>query len=209
MTTSHGSRLVDRDKERHPVGADIEHAGFGIDRRAGPVGAAGDRRAPGSCRAATAACTAGRDRMCRNDVDRLLADLRREVDQVLLAHALDVERRRLGRKRLGLRRALAGHAGGRHRPLLDRPHRFAGDAVEHVDEGLLGHLRHRLDRACPSTVMSIRLGAAGGVVVPQPVMDELVVPDLLAGRRVEADEAVAIEAVARAGGRHNSRWSAC
>ena len=43
-----------------------------------------------------------------------------------------------------------------------------------------------------------QIGRGRRVVVPQSMADELVVPDLLAGRRVEAHEAVAIEAVSGA-----------
>ena len=55
-------------------------------------------------------------------------------------------RRRLGRERLRRRRLLAGDVGLRHRTLLDRPHRLAGNAVEDVEERLLARHRHGLDR---------------------------------------------------------------
>ena len=104
--------------------------------------------------------------------------------------------------------ALAGHVGRRHRPLLDRPHRLAGDAIEHVDEGLLGDLRDRLDALAVDGDVD-QVGRGRQVVVPQAVMDDLEVPDPLAGRHVEADEAFAEEVVARDDGRRRSRWSAC
>jgi len=93
-----------------------------------------------------------------------------------------------------LGRTLAREAGGGHRPVLDRPYRFARDAVEHVDKGLLTDLGYGLD-ALPSDrdVDQVRRGRR--VVVPQPVPDELVVPDLLARCRLDADETVTIEAV--------------
>src|SRR5207245_9434734 len=84
------------------------------------------------------------------------------------------------------------HAGSRYRWFLHRPHRLASDAIEHVDERLLGYLRHRLDRL--SADRDVDQGwRRRGVVIPQAVMHELVVPDLLAGGRFDTDEAVAIK----------------
>ena len=60
----------------------------------------------------------------------------------------------------------------------------------------------------PSTVMSSRIGAAGNIVIPHLVMDQLVIPDALAGLRIETNEAVgkqigagALAAVSIAAGR--------
>src|SRR5258705_8815081 len=107
-----------------------------------------------------------------------------------------MERRGLRRNRLRLRRALAGNARGRRRLLLDRPHRLAGNAIEHIDEGLFGHLRDRLDAlSLNGDVDQVRRGRR--VVIPQTVMDELIVPDLLAGRNVKADYTLAVEPVAQ------------
>ena len=50
----------------------------------------------------------------------------------------------------------------------------------------------------PSTVMSSRIGRRGDVPVPDVVMDQLEVPDALAGARVEADQAIGEEIVAGA-----------
>ena len=130
------------------------------------------------------------------DLDRFLVNFRRQIDQIVIGRALDVERRRLRRNRLRLRGLLTGHGGGGHRLLLDRPDRFAGDAIEHIEKGLLGHLRHCLDRlAVDGDVDQVR--RCRRVVIPKPVMHELEVPDLLAGGDIEADQALAIEAVAR------------
>ena len=49
----------------------------------------------------------------------------------------------------------------------------------------------------PPTVMSARIGAAGKIVVPQVVMDDLVVPDAFARRAVHGDESVAEQIVAQ------------
>ena len=114
----------------------------------------------------------------------------------------------LRRKWLGLRCAFAGHARRRHRLFLDRPHRLAGDAIEHVDERLLGHLRHRLDRLSADgdvdqgwrrrrcrnpTIRDARAGSARPSC-RWPLRDRR-------GCRHRARR--------RAGGRHSNRWSAC
>jgi hypothetical protein len=52
----------------------------------------------------------------RDDVERLPAQLRREIDQILLAHALEIDRRGPCRKRLGfapVRRELSEAGTGR------------------------------------------------------------------------------------------------
>jgi hypothetical protein len=75
---------------------------------------------------------------------------------------LVVERRRPGRKRLSRPRRLALDVGiGRHRAFLDQPDRLAGRPVEDEGEspGLVICATASMGR--PSTVMSIRFGAAG------------------------------------------------
>jgi hypothetical protein len=81
------------------------------------------------------------------DLDCLRAQLRREVDEVLLRRALQIERRRLGRDRLRRRRALAGHVRLRHGALDDRPHGFARRAIQHVRVRLFRDLHERFDRS--------------------------------------------------------------
>lgn len=132
--------------------------------------------------------------VARDDVERLLVQLRREIDQVLVAQTLDIDRRRPRRKRLGFSGTFAGNTGGRDRTLLDRPNWLAGQTIEDVNEGLLGDLRHRLDAASVDGDVD-QIGRCRRVVVPQAMVDELVVPYLPAGRRVEAHQAVTIETV--------------
>src|SRR6267378_340245 len=124
-----GPGLAKSDDERHPVGPDIEHAGLRIDRSTSPIAAAADT---GYLNRATLRRRREQRAMIvfGDDIDRFLAKLRREIDQILIAQALNIDRRGLGGERLRLRRALARHIGGRHRLLLDRPHRLAGCRVE-------------------------------------------------------------------------------
>ncbi len=71
---------------------------------------------------------------------------------------------------------LARHVGLADRPLLDRPDRLAVRAIEDEDERLLRDLGDGLDRlAVDGDVDQDRRGRE--VVVPDVVMDQLVVPD--------------------------------
>src|SRR5207247_2453431 len=74
---------------------------------------------------------------------------------------------------------------------------FSGDTIEDVHERLFRDLGDGFDT--PSIDSDVnQVGCRRRVVVPQPVAYELVVPDLLAGRSLDADEAVAIETVSQA-----------
>ena len=129
------------------------------------------------------------------EVERGLPQLRGEVDEVVHAQALHVVRRGLGGVRLRLGQLLARHLRLRHRLLLDGPEGFAGRAVEGVGEGLLGDLHDGGDvLPVHGHVHQDRRG--GGVVVPDVVMDELVVPLPLPGPHVERDQAGAEQVVA-------------
>ena len=107
------------------------------------------------------------------------------------------ERRRLGREGLRGRRDFAGHLALRHGPLLDRPQRLAGQALEHVEESGLAGLRHDVDGA-PVVADGQQLGRGREVVVPEIVVDGLEVPEPLARSRVEREQAVAEQVVAGA-----------
>src|SRR5207244_13149212 len=85
-------RLADSDDRRQPVSPDIEHAGLGIDRRSRPIAAAGDARH------LNGAALGGRREqrtvvIFADDLEHLLAQLRREIDEIVLAYALNIDRR--------------------------------------------------------------------------------------------------------------------
>src|SRR5262249_34308419 len=122
----------------------------------------------------------------------LFAQLRREVDDVVLGDALPIERRRLRWEGLRRRCFLAGHCGLRNGSLLDRPHRSAGHAVEHVDESLLAHLGDEFDDGAVYSDVD-QIWRRGRVIVPEPVVHHLKVPDPLTGTGVEADQTLAEE----------------
>ena len=97
----HDDRAGERGNEEHPA--------HRIDARAAPVGAADVTRhlhgaALGWRREQRAAIP------LLQHLERLRAQLRREVDHIIVEHALAIEGRRLGRKRLRCRRALARRA---------------------------------------------------------------------------------------------------
>ena len=99
----------------------------------------------------------------------------------------------------------------RNRTLFNGPDRLAGDAIEDVGKGLLGNLGDGFDRAAVDD--KVDQGWSGGnVVVPDAVVDQLVMPDAAAGAGVETDERFTEQAVARtmsaviiAGGRFNGK----
>src|SRR5438045_2415200 len=139
---------------------DIEHTGFRVHGSPTPVTTTGDSR--DQDRAAQR--WRGKQRamiVASHDIHRFLVDLRRQIDQVLVTQSLHVDRRRLGRKRLGFRCALAGHAGGRDGLLFDWPYgpRPVTRSNTYTKACLVTCATALI--SVPSTVMSIRLGAAG------------------------------------------------
>ena len=102
-----------------------------------------------------------------------------------------------GRERLRRPGLLARHGALLDRPLLDRPQRLAGDAIEHEQEAVLGGQRHGVDRLAV-VLDGDQLRRRGEVVVPQVVVHDLEVPHALAGARVERDQRVRVEVAADA-----------
>jgi hypothetical protein len=67
-------------------------------------------------------------------------------------------------------------------------------AIEDVEEGLLGRLRQRLDRF--SIDGDVREDPrAGNVVIPNPVVNQLVMPLPLAGLQIDCDDALAEQVI--------------
>ena len=96
---------------------------------------------------------------------------------------------RLGfdRERLRWGRLLAGHVAFRHRALLDVEDRLAGDAIERKHQsGLVDddHGGHQLSVAAQVDEKRRRLG----VIVPDVMMHELKVPEILASVRIDRDD---------------------
>src|SRR5205814_3570593 len=94
------------------------------------------------------------------------------------------------------RGSLSWHVGLRYRALLDRPHGLAADTIEDVQETLFGHLSERFNfRAVDRHIRKERRRA--DIPIPNIVMDKLIVPDALAGARVETEHAIGEEIVAQ------------
>jgi hypothetical protein len=98
---------------------------------------------------------------------------------------------------LGGRGVLAGNGRGWEGSLLDGKEWLAGDAVEEVEEALLGGLRDGVDGLAVA-VDGEQCWRRGEVAVPDVVMDALEVPEALAGVGVEGEECVGEEVVADA-----------
>ena len=182
------------------AGEQVGDVGLRIERPARPVGPALRRIAEQPQRPRL-----GRDH--RRGIDRpqlvvlrqrqrLGLQFRREVDQVALGDTIARIGGRPGRDRLGGGVPLAGYVALRNLGLLDRPHRLAGGAVEHIEEPLLRRQRHRLDRLAGHRDVH-QQRRRGIVVVPQLVVDQLVVPLALAGGQVHRHQAVAVQSVPR------------
>ena len=190
-----------------------QDAGSRVERAAAPIGAA-DQPGPLHGAAKLGGVNSGPIRYFCSSFLRRRLQLGREIERVVERHALLRERGRPGRHRLRRPGLLALDVARRHRPFLDRPHRLAGDAIEHEREPLLGQLHDGVDRpAVDANRDEVRRRRV--VVVPQAVMDELVVPLAHAGVRIETDErlgeqigagaAAAEEVVARRAERHDRR----
>src|SRR5438876_11021381 len=188
-------RLRDGVRERERVRRHVQRPGLGVARRARPA------RASGYAGHQNRGLLQRRGREQRTVVvlfqngQRLLAQLRREVDYVVLRYSLPVEGSGPGRKGLRRGRSLAGHRRLGNGSLFDGPDRLACHTVKDVAEALLAHLRNGLDR--PSVYTDVdQVGCRGEVVVPHPVVDHLKVPDALAGPRIQAYQTVSKEAIA-------------
>src|SRR5438132_1631961 len=126
---------------------------------------------------------------------RLLAQLRREVDDVILCDSLPIKWSGLGREGLRWGGFLSGHRGLGNGFLFNGPDRLARQPVEDIAEALLAHLSDGLHRLSVNSDVN-QVGCTREVVVPQPVVDHLKMPDALAGSRIQADQTLSKEAVA-------------
>src|SRR5439155_17323167 len=76
------------------------------------------------------------------------------------------------------------------RALLDRPERLAGYAVEHIEEAELGGLRDDVELlAVVPHGEQLRRGRQ--IVIPEIVVDDLEMPEALAGAEVEGEKRIA------------------
>ena len=181
------------------LGVDVEEAGLGVGRRAGPVDAP---RRVGELQGAEHVRPGHRRRVVEPadgvpvvDLHGADEELGRVVDEVADAQVDVVDRGRPRRNRLGRRVPLARHVPRAHGDLGDRPHRLAGLAVEHEHVSLLGGLDQGLD--LPPVDGDVQQdGPRRQVPVPDVVVHRLVVPHPLAGVEVDGDDAARVQVVA-------------
>ena len=94
-------------------------------------------------------------------------------------------------------RTLAGHVACGHPTLFDRPDGLAGHAVEYICVALLGKLHER--PYWPPRHSDIHQGRSRReIVVPDVVVRDLVMPDLLARFEIEADDGIGEQIAAQA-----------
>src|SRR5580704_17438714 len=122
--------------------------------------------------------------------------LRREIRNSILRNALPLEGCRSCRKGLSRRCLLTGNARLRYRPFLHRPHRLAGNTVENIEKGFFARQSYRLHRlSIDADTNEVRSGRR--IVIPQPMMCDLEVPYTLASLRLQADQTVPEQSIAR------------
>ena len=199
--SSIGQRRARRLLLHQPDGADV----VGVDEQQAASrigGAARPRRAAHRARKPDRRLASGRgvepaaSRLVEHRL-ALLARLGRDRGQLVARERGNArQRRRLDGKRLRRPRLLARHVALRHRTLLDAEHRLAGDPVEDEDQPHLRELHDGGNRpAGARDVDQNRLRRQ--VVVPDVVMDQLLMPAANAGGRVERDQRVGVEVGAR------------
>ena len=124
-----------------------------------------------------------------NAIQRHLMRLGRNVRGVRFGVVLPHERRGLGRKRLRGPGLFAAQVRLRHRPFLDRPERFTGDAIEHKEQPVLRALRHGVDLFA-AVIHRQQHRRTRQILVQQIVMHDLEMPEPFPGRGVQRHDAV-------------------
>ena len=173
-----------RQHAQQRVRVDVEHAGFGIERTARPVGAVRDVAACRSCRlrrCAIGGVKSGPILYCETIFSASALSSGVKSIRSSFEEALALERRRLGRERLRRRVPLARHRA-LSRPAAPRSATPAGrsrDRTRTAKPCLVGCATALIRRAVDGDVGQDR--RARNVVVPDRVVHELEVPDALAG----------------------------
>ena len=103
---------------------------------------------------------------------------------------LPAEGRNDGGEGLGWPRLLAWNVGLRHLSFFDRPQRLARHAVEDVEETRLPSHRDGVHALAVAAHLD-QLRRSGVVVIPEVVMDDLIVPEPLASPRVQREQTIA------------------
>ena len=118
-------------------------------------------------------------------IAQVVAFFGREEDrrEFVRGERLSRERRKDGGKGLRGPGVFAGNVARRDGTFFDRPDGFAGDAIKDEHKAVLRRLRNGVDGfAVAADGDELRRG--GGIVVPEIVMNELEMPEALAGAGV-------------------------
>src|SRR5262249_43510833 len=127
-------------------------------------------------------------------LQRLFVQLGSEVDQVAFIDALNFVGGRGGRERLSRRIPRTRNVALLHRTLLDGPYRFAALPVEYIQERLFAGLRHDWDLFALDLYIRQDRGRRV-VMVPDAVMDVLIMPAALASLEIQRHEAFAEQVI--------------
>ena len=186
-------RVIRNQTDDRRVGrrADVDEAGFRIRGARFPVGASSITRdhngAVVRIRDQRRRSVQGTRRVGGDRLDGRSSQLGRVIDQIVFGESHDVERRWLGRDGLRRRSPLSRDRRLWHWSLDDGPHRLACHAVKDVGDGLFRQLDDSLDRS-PVHIDVDQNRMWRIVVIPDVVMDQLVVPDPFTGFDIEADQ---------------------
>src|SRR6185369_10396348 len=102
------------------------------------------------------------------------------------------ERRGRGREWLSRPGCLARHIRLRNGPLFDRPQMFSRHPVKNIQKAEFCGLGNHIDLLA-SVQHREQCGRSCGIVIPKVVMNELEIPQPLAGSCVERQKTIAIE----------------
>src|SRR5215469_1447131 len=167
------------------AGIDVCNVALRIIRPSRPIGASGI--GPQSERsqwpigfANNGWCEHGAKAVLGGNRRRLLAELRREVDQVINGHAVATVCGRLAGDGLRRRVPFAGNIPDGYLLFRDGPNGLAGHPIEHVQKTLLAWLCYGFDRFTVNANIG-QDGSRRDVHVPERVMHELEMPFSLSG----------------------------
>ena len=122
--------------------------------------------------------------------------LRRPRRHHVLSKHLPGKRLRLRRDGLRIGSRFSGHVARRKLPVLNWKQWLTVGAIKDKDVAVLGRLRDGVNRAAVAFDRD-ETGRRRRIAIPDVVPHDLKVPDTLAGLRVERDEAVGVEVVAK------------
>src|SRR5207249_1977290 len=115
-----------------------------------------------------------------------------EIDQIVNRGTLPIVSRRLAGEWLCGTRFFAWHRRLFDGALVDRPDGFAGHAIEHVQECLLGRLGDDFNGTAVDRDVG-KDGSAGNIHVPNAVMNELIMPLSFTRTKIDRGQTLAEE----------------